>query len=215
MQLAEVQRYLCGFYDSPNAYAVDDFLITDSALASALAPSSSSANDERVLVAESDDGLALSLYLSAETLEQLDLEDPFVDLHEGNLAAFLLALEGVSHFNYLCWNASYDRSVTLLELELQAEVDKYVTARDLLQRQGQSATPDELHRRLFERIYFHEELDSQQLDRYRCANRYAAKYCHSLSENYSMLASRAYKNELRRFYRLSQNEKIRHIETYG
>ena len=42
------------------------------------------------------------------------------------MECFCLALEGVSHFLYLIWNASFDRSVTLLEMELQAEIDKFV-----------------------------------------------------------------------------------------
>ena len=44
-----------------------------------------------------------------------------------NLADFWSALEGVSHFTYYAWNAARDKSVSLFELELQAEVDKFVT----------------------------------------------------------------------------------------
>ncbi len=45
------------------------------------------------------------------------------------------ALEGVSHFVYLAWNAGHDKPVSLLELEMQAEVDKYVGSYWLMRRQ--------------------------------------------------------------------------------
>ena len=42
-------------------------------------------------------------------------------------ADYCTALEGVSHFHYLVWSLARGRNVSLLELELQAEVDKYAT----------------------------------------------------------------------------------------
>ena len=43
--------------------------------------------------------------------------------------------------------------MTLLELELQAEVDKYVLCAWLLREQGAGRFPRELHRVLFERAH--------------------------------------------------------------
>ena len=96
----------------------------------------------------------------------------------------MLALEGVSHFHYLCWNASYDKSVTLLELELQAEVDKYVTVLMLLGAQGSRTDSGAIHQRLFDEIHFRGDLPVEHLTRYQDANYYAAKYCRALSEHY-------------------------------
>ncbi len=58
---------------------------------------------------------------------------PLVRLNESNVADYWTALEGVSHFHYFAWNAGHDKPVTLLELELQAEIDKYVASYLLLQ----------------------------------------------------------------------------------
>ena len=79
--------------------------------------------------------LALSLYLDPALLRRLAAADPLERLHGGNVADCLTALEGVSHFLYLVWNASHDRPVSLLELEMQAEVDKFIVSHWLLRRQ--------------------------------------------------------------------------------
>lgn len=214
MLLARCQDYLSGFYETPSDYDVYDFLITDTKLANALTPDGHCDNDERLLVVQTELGVEISVYLDENTLAQLVRDDPFVELNDDNLAAFMLAVEGVSHFNYLCWNATFDKSVTLLELELQAEVDKYVTATALLCAQGNATGASLLHEKLFDRIQFREDLNEEHLERYRNANYYAAKYCRSLRSQYPEAHSEAcFRNELRRFYRLTQNEKIRRIET--
>ncbi len=214
MLLSQVQNYLAGFYEAPTPYDIYDFLITDPAHADALTPPGQRDNAERLLVAQTDDGVELSVYVDGDTLRLLHDDDPFIGLHDGNLGAFMLALEGVSHFHYLCWNASFDKSVTLLELELQAEVDKYITALALLGEQANTAGIDDVHERLFENVRFRDELSADHRTRYQDANRYAGKYCRSLLLNYPEAHREpCFRNELRRFYRLTQNEKIRRIES--
>ena len=51
------------------------------------------------------------------------------------------ALEGVSHFVYFAWNAGYDKPVSILELEMQAEIDKYIATFTLLRRQSPQRFP--------------------------------------------------------------------------
>ena len=93
----------------------------------------------------------MALYIDAAVLERLAGRDPFAGLTHDNLADYLTAAEGVSHFVYVAWNTGHDKPVTLLELELQAEVDKYVLGVWLLREQGAGRFPRELHRALFER----------------------------------------------------------------
>lgn len=216
MLLSQVQNYLAGFYEAPTPYDIYDFLITDAAHADALTPTGERDNDERLLVAQTDDGVELSIYVDGDTLSFLRDDDPFTGLHDGNLSAFMVALEGVSHFHYLCWNASFDKSVTLLELELQAEVDKYVTAIALLGEQENTPGIEDVHERLFENVRFRDDLAADHRARYQDANRYAGKYCRALLTNYPEAHREpCFRNELRRFYRLTQNEKIRRIESVG
>ena len=212
MLLSKIQNQFATLYETPLAYDILDFLITDSKVARALSPTEHHDNKERLLISQQNGELELSVYVDAEAISHLNADNPFVILHDGNLAAFLLALEGVSHFNYLCWNATYEKPVTLLELELQAEVDKYVAVTSLLEAQGNRSSS--VHQRLFDDVHFHQDLNTEHRTRYRDANYYAGKYCRTLSDNFPIDDSHApFVKELRHFYRLTQNQKIRRIET--
>ncbi|HEB77569.1 MAG TPA: hypothetical protein ENI90_03460 [Methylothermaceae bacterium] len=214
MSLYPLQRLLERIYQVELGYRVDDFLIVDSRLAALLENASTAPLREKLLVHQSDDALELSLFLEPDVVRRLRAENPLHRLHEGNLEAFLLALEGISHFLYLGWKAGQDREVSLLELELQAEVDKFVATLLLLRRQCRNCAPGPVRMRLFEHCRFAGHLEGEALQRYRHANRYAGKYCWRLEDRYlrrrqvsAMLA------ELQHFYRLPQRQKIRLIET--
>lgn len=212
MLLANLQDHLSLLYEAPIAHRVTDFLITDARLARALedghAPRD---NAERLLLRQDEDCLDVSLYIDDDVLASLAGVDPWTRLDRRNLNDFLIALEGVSHFHYLVWSATHARQVTQLELELQAEVDKYVTAAMLREEQG---TDDaDLHETLFEAVSFDPALDAETGARYRTANHYAAKYCRGLARRHrGRHHDPACLNELRRFYRLSQQGKMRMID---
>ena len=128
------------------------------------------------------------------------------------LADFCSVLEGVSHFNCLAWNAGCDKSVSLVELELQAEIDKFVSALFLALHQEDNELAKNIHRWLFDEIKFNPELTEDQQERYTVANNYAARFCHGL---HARLANNNYLElrELRQFYRFSQHEKMSHIRS--
>lgn len=215
MVLDKLQALLERIYEFESALRVDDFLITDARLAQSLDPvRPARAMREKLLVAESADGLDLALYVDQAVIDELSADDPTESLHDGNLASFWIALEGVSHFLYLTRSAAFRRSVSLVELELQAEIDKYVCTLVLLTRQAGAGVPARLHAWLFDRPAFDEALDVQGLERYRRANRYAGRYCRHL--NIRFLGARrdsGLMTELRRFYRLPGHRKMRHIDT--
>ena len=211
MRLGGFQALLSEFYALDLAYEVDDFVTTDADLARAL-DAGGRELDEKLLIAETDGEAEVSLYLEPGVLERLAQSDPLEKLDADNLEDFWTAFEGVSHFTYYAWNAQLEKPVTLLELELQAEVDKYVATTLLLLRQGQRQ-PRGLHHWLFEMPRLDARLDGDELDRYRSANRYAGKYCRKLAPAIARgAADEATRAELRRFYRLSQASKIEHIE---
>ena len=87
-----------------------------------------------------------------------------------------------------------------LELELQAEVDKFVTC--LLVTSPEARVANELRQRLFADAIYEPDLDHEERDRYRAANDNAYRYTGFLQREFvaenripEMLA------ELRRFYR--------------
>jgi len=214
--LASLQGALTEIYDLPVTPDVRDYLTTDRAALGGIADSR--ASDEQLIVAEDGDTLSIALHIDATVLERLQRCDPFAELTQDNLADYLTVAEGVSHFVYVAWNAGYDKPVTLLELELQAEVDKYVLCAWLLREQGCGRFPRELHRALFERARVDPVAAAERVGLYHTASRYAGRFCRRVA----VLLSRERRGdasdllaELRRFYRWGNVRKLRHIERYA
>ena len=216
MVLQQLQDLLAGIYDLPLQYKVCDFLFTErERLPNTVRDSNT---DEQVLVLDEGDAAAVGLFLDPQLLERLAAANPLEALHGGNLADYWTALEGVSHFICLAWNAAHDRGVSLLELELQAEIDKYVTSWWLLREQDPARYPAELHRLLFERARVDVRLAGARCELYREANQYAARFCRRLERQLSAQLATGRREtlaELRRFYRLSRERKMTHIQRCG
>ena len=211
MILERLQSLLGDIYDVEPPLDVASFLVTDPAVASRWADEGS-ATDEALFVRETDDGLDLALFVDAAVLERLESADPFASLGEENLQDCCTALEGVSHLLYLAWSAMQGRSVSLLELETQAEVDKFA-ATLVLSGARPGAEVTELHDRLFERVRFAAGLDRERLDRYQAANRFAARFCHRLARRWLHAPRPGHHGlfgELRSFYRMPHARKIAH-----
>jgi hypothetical protein len=118
-------------------------------------------------------------------------------------------IEGVSHFVYLADRAREDRETTQLELELQAEVDKYVVLAATLGSLDEGKS-ELLRGRLYEDVSFSDAEGSEHGERYRMANRLAARYVRRLETRFVREGKiRELHRELRRFYRLGQEEKLR------
>jgi hypothetical protein len=168
---------------------------------------------EQLLVREDGGELGMGLFVDRAALANLERNDPSLGLSDANFADFCVALEGVSHFVYLALCAAGHRRVSALELELQAEVDKFVCCVLL-----QGAAPDRrnLRRRLYGDVRFLDDLDADELDRYRTANAEAARYAEALERRFvredrvvDMLG------ELRRFYRMPLDDKRGHINRHA
>lgn len=208
-----LQQHLSDIYQVGELHDVRDFLITDPRLARCIgAGSMLSETSETLLMAEDEEGLALSLFLDGDLLSRLETADPLSRLRADLLDDLWKVLEGLSHFNCVVWKASQDRCVSLLELELQAEIDKFVGTTLLALGQGRTELLDHLHGWLFDDVAFHSELDDEQLARYRAANEYAARFCHALRRRL-VEDGGAVLTELRRFFRLPMTDKISHIHS--
>lgn len=209
--LERLQQQLHDINRSDAGYDIRDFLVTDARIARAISGGNTlTSSGETLLLREDEDGVALSLYLDETILERLRSGDPAQALGAGLLDDLCKVIEGLSHFNYVAWRASRDRSVTLLELELQAEVDKFVSTMQLAREGRDTELMNGLHRRLFDNPRFHDHLDRGQLERYRAASEYAARFCRSLVPRLRDWGGDVLP-ELRRFYRMSLGDKISHI----
>ncbi len=187
--LARLQRGLETLYRVDTAVDVHDFVI-DEAARDVIAPARKPR--EQLLVMEDTGELALALFIDPVVIASLER-----GIGRHNLGDFLLAIEGVSHFIYAIQCARTERRVSQLELELQAEVDKYVTC--LLHDVD---TSEALRGRLFADCAYEPDLDHDERERYRVANDNAHRYAAFLEEEF--VARRripAMLGELRRFYR--------------
>lgn len=211
--LEDLQTRLDGIYQLGSPYDVRDFLITDLTAAEALGQRNLPVDTEETLLVHEDEGeLAVSLFLDAGLLERLARAAPLERLRAHSLADFWKVVEGISHFNCMVFKASRDHPVSLLELELQAEIDKYVSTVQLATSQGKDEIAGALHGWLFDDVSYRDDLDPEQRARYRSANDFAARYCHGLARRVAANDDAAMA-DLRAFYRLPMSGKINRIRS--
>ena len=213
VSLHPLQQGLQDIYALNVAHNVDNFLLTNRELAGQLGGAAALRSVRESLLVHEDRGeLNLSLYLDPGVVEALDPGRPARDLEGVGLDDFCLALEGVSHFLYLVWYASHNRSVTLLEMELQAEIDKFVMLRGVFAGAA-GGSADGAMQRLFQDAIFHADLGNEELARYQDASRLAERYCRGLERRFFRGGSSVgLLRELRGFYRLSRSDKLHQIK---
>jgi len=202
----EVQRRLEALYALEPQAPVTEFLIA----ADAARPLPG--DGSRTLVEQEGDELRLGVVLDAGVASKLGGRDPRVRLDAGNLDALCSVTEEVSHFLCVLFCARAGRSVTQLELELQGEVDKYLTAVSLLSLQNEGALATGLREALFRRYRLRDGLGAERAERYREASRLAFAWCGYLEAEF-LRPSRLHdlRREARRFYRLDQRGKLLRI----
>jgi hypothetical protein len=170
---------------------------------------------EALLVVEGAEGPRVGLFLDESVYGAL-AADPHHRRPQltarGVLGALSCAAEGVSHFVYLATRAEAGRPVSLLELEVQAEVDKFALLLLHLWRRGLRRMSRALRRRLFERVRYRATLGGEALERYRTANRLGGGYARWLEGRFVEEADvEGLLRELRASYRLGAGEKLGYL----
>lgn len=145
---------------------------------------------EQLLVREADDAVELALIVP-NTAPLAGANDVWLQL-----------VEGVSHFVYVVERVRTGLPTTQLELELQAEVDKFVLLG--LEPGGDRESARRLHEHLYENGRFLDPLGTEAGERYRLANDLAARLGARLLRRKAAEARAL----LRRFYRAGQTDKI-------
>ncbi len=213
MTLAYFQEELEAIY-GVQAPDVTDFLV-DRDRARATAGGDPRA-PEVLLVRESEEGLELGLFLDDDVVDAARSADP----HDPRplltaptwLPRLACAAAGVSHFVYVATRAAAGRPVSLLELEVQAEVDKFALLLLHLWRRGLRRLSPSLRRRLFQEVRYHGHLDEAELERYRLANHLGGGYARWLEDRYVDDADvDGLLRELRASYRMGGGEKLGYL----
>ena len=156
--------------------------------------------DEWVLARSSEDGLDLAVFVADNHLQALESAGSLAEAAVGAFPAFCAATEGVSHFLMLVERARREEPVTMLELEAQAEVDKFVCAS--LHHPNLS---NEWWEMLFRESSLAMDLEPEEVDRYQEAGRLAAGFCIALDQAPNV---DALLQLLRRFWRDSGAQRL-------
>ncbi len=180
-ELRRIQRELEAFYGLERAPNVTRFV-----------RDGDEGSREVVLVRETETELEMALVLPPES-KRISVGGALDDV-------WLQVAEGVSHFIYLAERARVSLPVTKLELELQAEVDKFVLSLGF-----STDSAERLVQRLFDSPRFLDAEDSEDGARYRLAHQLAARF---VSRAFVANDRERARERLRSFYRAGQAEKI-------
>ena len=205
MILGQLQGALEDRYDLVLDYRVEQFVSHDASWCEAVTGTQPQ-SDEMLLLREEDDILDVTLYLSEALMQSSEAPSaiPF--------NTWCTLLEGVSHFVYVTWNATHHRRIRPIDMELQAEVDKFVFAAFGNRQLSDGEDLDALIMRLFDHVSWVHPEDPELEYRYQRANGLARQYCRWLPQRFAFAPdNRDLYAELARFYRLDGASKIRHI----
>lgn len=167
-------------------------------------------DDARVFLVEDGEDIKLGLYFSEDFKKRFEENNPRVKgISDSNLNLFSILVEEVDHFVMLAYSAHNEKPVSLLELELQANITKYLVLRALVALQQNTFPKIRPHAvQSLKELVFECKYDEQDPDiqfRYENAARLAKafiSYFESIKNPYRKTT------KLREFYRLSPQSKL-------
>ncbi|MBF0493169.1 MAG: hypothetical protein HQM15_10370 [Deltaproteobacteria bacterium] len=209
MILKHIQNVLQNLYQLECEHSVENFLLDEEASQNYREKNPwIRQSDEVLYVQQEEENLDIGIFLNPKLLQQfseLNLEQ--TQAHQ--ISALAPLMEGVSHFVYLLYKSGHEQQVTQLELELQAEIDKFILG-NIVWKEKSS---EWLMQQLFEGTKWNQELSEKEKERYRQAHRFASKYCSKLRSFFRIEKSlEELCKEIRPFYRMDQSEKLHYIQ---
>ena len=117
-----------------------------------------------------------------------------------------VVIEELSHFNTFCQKAVLDRGISSLELEVQAEVDKFGIALDWLEKRNEAHLRDQVFDTLLGECVLGDWVEPQHESRYRDAHEIARNFCRRVLEK--NLQGADLHQELQKFFNLSKDHKL-------
>jgi hypothetical protein len=218
--LAPLQRAITDLYDLRLDVCVDDFAC-DESLARSLGGEDALRRREVLFVLDDEQGTHVGLYLDEGARRAASQPGAW----SRDFESMCLATEGVSHFVLVQFRAEQTAHVRELELELQAEIDKWATS--VLAGAGEAIARNEASllagngaglfrarsRLVRQRLFAESELldapGTERGDRYRAATQLASRYTQTLVRAHVERGDlRGLVTELRRFYRLGFVDKL-------
>jgi hypothetical protein len=185
--LQSIEQRLLSFYGTSIGLYASDFVIDDDKLnqisEAHILPAPQRA---QLLFTHCDQQMDIAIYVSDYLKEELISTSPLTQLTHHNLDAFCVLIEEISHFHLLTQKATEQIPVSQLELEWQAEMDKFLICSGLLFEQTADPHYLPLARKLFDHARFPASPDQQ---RYIAANDLAAFFCYRFIDNASFTSA--------------------------
>ena len=216
MLLEQVQSQLESIYDIGLKERAEDFLIEKKEALSILNVKEETKIPKELLLVRQpvDETVEVALFLDPKLFRNLSAHNLFENISQKSLSDFCIVIEGVSHFVYYLWKSYRKVPITQLELELQAEIDKFVMLFLYLRtaQSGSGFSPSRIFEALFENFTLLDHLSGTQKNRYMTASHLAGKFCYQLHQRFhSHQHLRVLLDEIRHFYNLTQEQKISYI----
>ncbi len=168
----------------------------------------------RTLIRQGPDGLMVSLYYPDHLIECLEDHDPLRRLDDQNVDAFSVLVEELDHFLVIAERYRHSGVLSLLDLELHANVTKYLVLKMFVGKMRGVTRLSEADN-IWIRFHLFNKGDFVDPDplvrtRYNDAARIASRYVRRLDQ----LPPSDRPRELRRFHRMTPQSKIAHVAAF-
>ncbi len=160
-------------------------------------------NENSLLISEREGEADLAICLRKDLLKSLELRKFPEDFSFSILPDLSILVEELSHFNFYCVHAHHGRKISGLEMEVQAEVDKFAFALDCLREQNALDLRHQLFETLFGELRLGEWVAEQDRARYEEAHRIARAFCRRL-----LRAHEHHQELLKDFFKQSPEERL-------
>lgn len=177
----------------------------------ATAAGSAGGEGARTLVRETQDGVRACIYYPDALIRHLEANPPQRGVADRNVDAFAVLVEELDHLLVIAERAREARPASLVELELHADVSKYVVLRRFVpaaDRRAREARGHWLRYHLFHKAEWCDP-DPAVRDRYRDAARWALRFL----DGWERCRAEHRLDLLRRFHAATLQAKLRLIDS--
>jgi len=204
-----IENHLRTFYPIDHAISANDYILDPYF-------SHDAVNNKRAAVVsiECEEGFQnIGIYFSQSLIEQHTRVTPQNLVTTMSLDSHCAIIEEISHFHLLAHRTQYDQPVTRLELETQAEIDKFLICATMLLEQTGDAHFHSLARCLYDNGLI---TDLAHRTIYEDANRFAANFwlnrIRGISSNTDLRSLRELRLTLHQMFLASFQEKLPFFE---
>ncbi len=197
MKLHELQKHLQSIYhiETPN---IDPFILSTKQMQKLHPNLDVGSLRPQVMFIKNEEGIDLGVYLGDEVHQLLSDNQ----LEHASLSQFCVLCEELSHFMYLIFKSMHQMQMSLLDVELQGELDKTLLIKSFWPQF------EDLRKKLFINVDYDASLKADEKQRYMLANQLGQKMANNLGLFDPNFELSDVIERLRVFYRCSSFRRI-------